>query len=150
MKLAVILLWLCSALPLSSTKRTCVCACIRKCGHLDIYRLSFVIFDGYRNQKAVQNQLYWEVLTEVRDLKKTVACRGFLRKWSDNRYIFLCEQQNELNQIISCMMESYIYLHTHRSTRICCLESEWEELLWSKYLNTIRWVRVIDLTVLEQ
>lgn len=30
------------------------------------------------------------------------------------------------------------------------LESEWKELVWSKYLNTIRRARVIDLTVLEQ
>jgi len=38
------------------------------------------ISDGYRNQKAVQNQLYVEVLTQARALEKTVSCRGFLRK----------------------------------------------------------------------
>lgn len=107
-----------------------VCACICKCGHPDIHWLSFVISDGYRNQKAVQNQLCQEELTEVRDLKKTVACRGFLRKWYDN----LCDCKTQIHFSVwktewaktdhflydgVLYIKKNVYIHTHRSTRIC-------------------------------
>lgn len=45
-----------------------------------------------------------QLLTEVRDLEKTIGCRGF---WEESELtsaefsnIFLCEQQNEVNLII--------------------------------------------------
>lgn len=62
--------------------------------------------------KAVQNQLCQEVLTEVRDLKETVACREFLGKWSDH----LCD----------CRTHIFFYVNSRMS---------WSFPVWGKVVN---------------
>lgn len=92
-----------------------VCACTCKCGHPDIHWLSFVISGGYRNQKAVQNQLCQEVLTEVRDLKD-LSCLQRVFKEVIWRLVWLQDSHfsvwtTELKHTISCVMEGYIYIY---------------------------------------
>lgn len=111
--------------------KAAVCACMCRCGHPDMYGLSFVLSGSYRSQKAAQKQLW--AITDRSERSGKDGCRGF---WEGSDLtaaelgnIFVCEQQNEVNPIIWWRV-LYIYLYTHKDMLSW---NEWKELL---HINT--------------
>lgn len=136
-------------------------ACIRKCGHPKVYGLSCVIWWLQKSKGSAESALSGSIDRSKRSEKEGCLQRVFNKAiwqlvWLQNSYIFLCEQQNELKPIISFMMKgyiyTYIYIHIYIHIRIALqgYAKSWRgRTAVSKYLNIMRWCRVIDLIIVE-
>lgn len=122
-----------------------VCACICRCGHPDMYGLSFVISGGYRSQKAAQRQL-WAIIVRERSGKELVA-EDFGKEvsWQLQNLVTFSVWTTEWAKSNN-LMEGFIYIfiYIHRYAVLTWMERT------VTYINT--WILWDDLdwTVLEQ